>query len=643
MKSAQTLQDRAIGFFNRVLAVQTPDPEVRRRSTFLVVLSSGVLFTLAALVAINLFNWIASPSPKELFYIAADLAYGLIIAGLLFLNRSGYVRWAGYGFLILMIAMFTLSFGITTMDRVLMAYAIPVLASSFVISPGSSFLFALLSASAYTIAYLAGEPSQGYNYVSMMGLFVMAIVAWLAAQSLEDALRDMRQALARQSASENQVRRLNEDLQGRTRELDALNRAGRVMVSTLNSQAVLQLVIGEVRSLLDAEGASVLLRDPASDNLIFAAAAGSGAAGLVGARLPMTSGIAGWVMRERKTALVSDAHRDPRFCENVDEMTGLTTRSVVAVPLMFKGAVWGVVEAINKSGAVFTDRDCEVLEALTSSAAIAIENARLYEAEREQFRRLQHSQAQLVQSEKMAALGRLVASIAHEINNPLQAVQNSLDLTREELEGGMRRDKLTRYVGMAGNEIDRLTTIVRRMRDFYRPARDGMTTTDVHAVLKDVLELTGKQLQHSNIRVEREWAADLPPIRANPDYLKQVFLNLVLNAIDAMEAQGGTLRVYTALDHMQPAQGNAMLPAVCIEFNDTGEGIAPHDLPNLFEPFFTTKATGTGLGLSICYEIVQAHNGQITVESHPEAGTTFRILLPVGQQIATRSTLGSAA
>ncbi len=633
----ETMWSRWLAFLNRLLTVNAQDSDTRRRGRLLGILLLSTLLAVFLLTAINLFDFSRSLASSEAagtpFAVLIDVAIILFLVGLLFLNRSGRTRWAGYSFLTLYVVVISSSFGTATLDRVLLTLTIPTLAASFLVSPASSFLFALLSTVSYTLFYLFTSPPQSYSYVSIMGLFMISVVSWLAAANLEGALRDIHQALAREHAAQGNVTRLNEDLERRTRELSALNAAGRAMVSTLNSEAVLKLMIDEVRRLLDAEGASVMLRDPASpdDDLVFAAAAGLNSETLVGTRMPATTGIAGWVMRERQSAVVSDVRRDSRFYDQVDSVTGQTTRSVVAVPLMFKGAMWGAVEAVNKAGGVFGERDREILEALASSAAIAIENARLYETEREQFRRLKQTQAQLVQVEKMAALGRLLASISHEINNPLQAIQNSLELAGDELEGSLRPDKLTRYVGIAGKEVERLAAIVRRMRDFYRPAREGLQPTDAHAVLQSVLELADKQLQHSHVTVECEWAMDLPDIPANPDYLKQVFLNLVLNAIDAMAARGaGTLRVRTTVCEMQQ-RNNRAVPAVCIEFGDTGDGMSPEVIAHLFEPFVTTKSEGTGLGLSISYGLIEAHNGQITAMSQAGVGTTFTILLPVSE------------
>jgi len=436
---------------------------------------------------------------------------------------------------------------------------------------------------------------------------------------------------------------LHAETQRRARELTALNKATLALTSTLNLKSVLELMITEARALVDAEGASVVLLS--DSELAFAAATGPGAEQLVGVKMPITAGIAGWVVREGRAVRVDDVQRDPRFYTGIDKKTSLTTRSVLAVPLRIKGAIAGIVEAINKIGplgattqySVFDEHDLEMLQMMADSAAIAIENARLYQVEQDQLQRLQESQAQLIQSAKMAALGRLVASITHEINNPLQAIQNSLTLAQEEMENGLRPEKMARYLGMADVEIERLTNIVRRLRDFYRPTRQERQFTDVRMVLEGVLELTGKQLQHSHIAVEREdlCVDGLPLVWANADHLKQVFLNLVLNAIDAMSApaaegtQGGTLRVRTALDTCRSRDGSER-PAVRIEFSDTGEGIPPEIMSHLFEPFVTTKSDGTGLGLSISYGIIEAHNGQITVTTQ-SGGTTFTIWLPVGE------------
>jgi len=308
----------------------------------------------------------------------------------------------------------------------------------------------------------------------------------------------------------------------------------------------------------------------------------------------------------------------------------------IFMPIKIRDRVIGVIEAgyDKQTKGHIGDEEVLVLAAFVDQVAAALENARLYRVEREQLRRLQESQAQLVQAEKMAALGRLIGSISHEINNPLQAIHGSLTLIEEVVEGGLRPEKLKHYVGIAEQSAERITNIVRRVREFYRPASQAMRPTDVRTVLEAVLELADNQLKRGNVAVEQERVGDLPLVQANADELQQVLLNLVLNAVDAMAApaaggaHGGTLRVHMGQDRMQTRDGSAQ-PAVRIEVSDTGDGIPPELLPHIFEPFTTTHPDKMALGLSISYAIIESRGGQMTVTSQVGVGTTFTILLPV--------------
>jgi two-component system NtrC family sensor kinase len=401
--------------------------------------------------------------------------------------------------------------------------------------------------------------------------------------------------------------------------------------------------------MLTAEGVAVLLHEPADEELVFAAVASPSAEIMIGTQVPLETSIAGWVVREKKPTLIKDAQHDERFYDHIDSITGLTTHSVLAVPLNFGGKVTGVIEATNKVTGSFNLHDLGLLEALASSAAIAIENARLYQELQDKMLALQEAQTQLVQQEKMAALGRLSSSITHEINNPLQAIQNSLALLEDEVGDERRSKKLDQYLGIARDEIDRISAIMYRMRsfysgvygqrlrktadsdtidDFYRSTNQELRPIDLHQLLEHILQLVSNQLEDKAVTVDRKWAVDMPVICGNPDHLKQVFLNLTLNAIDAMADSGGTLYLSTELDSVQPDQSRPQ-QVVLVEFSDTGVGISPENLSQVFEPFFSTKEAGSGLGLSICYKIMRAHEGQIGVESQPGLGTTFTIKLPV--------------
>jgi two-component system NtrC family sensor kinase len=309
-------------------------------------------------------------------------------------------------------------------------------------------------------------------------------------------------------------------------------------------------------------------------------------------------------------------------------------RNWLGVPLIASGRTIGLYSIDKAEPGYFTAEHMQLTEGLATQAALSIQNALLYQAEREQYNRLQISQAQLIQAEKMSALGRLSASIAHEINNPLQAIQGCLTLLEKALNKGPMEAKVERYLRIVSGEIERIAVIVRRMRGFYQPSPEDWRPTDVPAVLDSVLELSAKQLQYSRITVEWMPSNGVPPVWANMNNLKQVFLNLVLNAIDAMP-QGGKLCLSATLAEMVPKHKAEVEPAVRIEMSDTGVGMSPEIVSRIFEPFYTTKEQGSGLGLAISYGIIEAHGGQISVNSHEGEGTTFTILLPVTSQSRT--------
>jgi two-component system NtrC family sensor kinase len=353
------------------------------------------------------------------------------------------------------------------------------------------------------------------------------------------------------------------------------------------------------------------------------------------ARLPADTGISGWVLKHEEPLLLGNVVEDDRYWTPPDLEIPTTLRAVVAVPLLSQGEAIGVLWVGSAEADRYTREDLHTLQALASSLSIAVQNAQLYQDLRALLRERERTQAHMIHTEKMAALGRLVASLAHEINNPLQAVQGCLTLGREELGDIEIRSEdaeaLAYYLNIAEDEIERISGIVRRMRDFYRPAREGMKPTNVHDVLGGIIALTNKQLQHSNVDIEREWQEDLPEVLGNADHLKQVFLNLVLNAIDAMP-EGGTLTIRTGPGRMPAGEGLPDTATVRIDFKDTGSGIPKEVLSRIFEPFFTTKEHGSGLGLSISYNIIRSHNGDIIVTSEEGDGTTFTILLPVKEE-----------
>jgi PAS domain S-box-containing protein len=234
-----------------------------------------------------------------------------------------------------------------------------------------------------------------------------------------------------------------------------------------------------------------------------------------------------------------------------------------------------------------------------------------------------HAQEALIQTEKLALTGRLAASLAHEINNPLQSVIGCLGLVRESLEAGDEED-VRELLQIAAEELDRAARTVSDLRDMNKPAGpEDREPADVNLQLEHILMLTRNQCQKRGVEVEWRPAEDLPMLMLVPDRMNQVYLNLLLNALDAMPG-GGRLCVSTGCD--------GGLGQVWIAFADTGRGIAPEDLPHVFDPFYTTKSEGLGLGLYITRNILEQHGGRIEVESLLGEGATFTIWLPVPEE-----------
>lgn len=236
----------------------------------------------------------------------------------------------------------------------------------------------------------------------------------------------------------------------------------------------------------------------------------------------------------------------------------------------------------------------------------------------ERTRELREIQSHLIQSEKLASIGKLAAGIAHEINNPLGGILIYSHLLLEDVpEGHPHHDNLQKIV----KETTRCKGIVKGLLDFARPKEPEWAPTDIHDLLDACLMLTGRQALFQNIRVEKDYQSSLPRITADRGQLQQVFMNMIFNAAEAMEGKG-TLTLRTS------GSGGA---EVTVEIADTGHGIRDEDQERLFEPFFTTKEVGqgTGLGLAISYGIIQKHNGTIEVRSEPGRGATFIIRLPM--------------
>ncbi len=312
----------------------------------------------------------------------------------------------------------------------------------------------------------------------------------------------------------------------------------------------------------------------------------------------------------------SNSQEDPRFNHPIARM--IPHKSVLIQPMRWKGeSIGGFALAWLKDHHRFTSDEIRLTEAIALQAAVARENSRLYEAEKQQVAELKRTQAQLIQSTKLAAIGELAANIAHEINNPLTSVLGFASYLAEQVPPGQPwREELDLIQEEAGRARD----IVRDLLHFSRQREFIPQITDLNTVLEQTLAMVRRQGALESITLREEYASGLAPVEVDVPRIKQVVLNLINNAVYVMKDRGGSLTIRSS------ASGDT----VQVEVIDTGTGIAPEHMHRIFEPFFTTKpeVSGTGLGLSVSLGIVESHGGSIEVQSEFGKGSTFTVKLP---------------
>jgi signal transduction histidine kinase len=245
----------------------------------------------------------------------------------------------------------------------------------------------------------------------------------------------------------------------------------------------------------------------------------------------------------------------------------------------------------------------------------------LFRAFNRMIEELEHHQEQLVQSGKIAAIGTLTSGVAHELNNPVNNIMLTAEALKEDF-SQLGEEEALEMIQDILVQSARASDIVKNLLDFSRSEQPEFDEVSITGVIKDTLKLVQNQLTLSGIDVKRDLGGDLPPILGNVKTLQQVFLNLFINAIQAMK-NGGTLTIRCSLSEDRHW--------LLVEVTDTGVGIAPEDLPHIFEPFYTTKEVGrgTGLGLSVSFSIIQKHGGHLEVKSQLGKGSTFTVSLPV--------------
>ncbi len=373
----------------------------------------------------------------------------------------------------------------------------------------------------------------------------------------------------------------------------------RDLASTLDLDTLLDDIVRAAADITQAEAASILLYDDTARQLYFQVATNIDEPTMRGLVVPLEKSIAGWIVNNRQSVRIDDAHKDTRFFSDVEQTIGYSTRSLLGIPLVTKNKVVGVLEVINKKRGKFTDPDESMLTVLGAQAAVAIENARLFQ-----------------QSD-------LIAEFVHELRTPLASLSTATYLL---LRPEMSREQRDQIVNNIHNETLRLNSLASSFLDLARLESGRVQFRKMRFSVADLLyecrDVMISKAQETDVQMRVDVPNDMPLLEADRDKVKQVMLNLLSNAIKYNRPNGSVM-----------ISGNYTDTEISIGIQDTGMGIPEDSVPHLFEKFFRVrehegKATGTGLGLSICKQIVQGHNGRIEVKSKIGVGTAFTLFLP---------------
>lgn len=456
----------------------------------------------------------------------------------------------------------------------------------------------------------------------------------------------------------------------RIEELAALNEVGTLLASTLDLNALFRLIMDRIQALMGVEASSLLLKDEERNELVFQIGLGQHGAAVKDRRMKVSLGIAGWVLNHGTPLIVPDVRQDRRFFQGVDDDTGFTTKSVLCVPLKTRDKVIGVIQVLNRPpDHVFTQDDLNLLSAIATHAATAIENARLYaqvrshaeELERKVQKRTQEVEAANTQLE--AALERaelashhksaFLANVSHELRTPLNTIIGFSEVLQDQLFGPLT-EKQARHVQNIHRAGDQLLQLINDLLDLSKveAGRIELHRQEIRIgdLITDAIAMTRNQADKKDLTVEFLPEEALPSVYADPYRVTQILANLLSNAVK-FTPNGGRVtvtarRVQGSAFRVQGSEGTDYEPSttnhepredfVEIRVQDTGIGILPENQAKLFQPFERLETSlgkryeGTGLGLAIAKRLVEMHEGRIWVESEGEdKGSTFSFTLPV--------------
>jgi signal transduction histidine kinase/putative methionine-R-sulfoxide reductase with GAF domain len=411
--------------------------------------------------------------------------------------------------------------------------------------------------------------------------------------------------------------RLLQQAHARAARLHTLARLHQRVSASLDTDEVLRAITRAAAELMDAPLVAISLADEATQTLERRAFSDDTLGeDHPGARRRFGEAAMGWVAVHRRALNIPDVFADDRVLAQAwCRRHGFT--SALLLPVPFQDTLLGVLVLFGRTPFVLDAADEDLLESFLAQAALAIHNAAVHEQLRTAHADLERSQEQLIHSEKLSALGQLVAGVAHELNNPLSAVLGNAYL----VEAKLAAPSMRRHIEGIREGAERAAEIVRNLLQFARKVATSREDIDLGQLVERVLMLVSNAGVTQKITIARDLAPGLPSTAGDPGQIQQVFLNLVNNAFQAMDESGGTVTVRSRL------VGGRLR----VEVEDTGPGVPAEIRTRIFDPFFTTKPVGqgTGLGLSVAHGIISAHEGRIWVEEGPSGGARFVVDLPV--------------
>lgn len=402
------------------------------------------------------------------------------------------------------------------------------------------------------------------------------------------------------------------------RALDTILRIDHIMSTISDLRQLLRLIMAEAEKLADSEASSVMLYDPVQGDLFFEVVMTPDERireVIKRIRVPMgDQSIAGCAASHREPVVVHDVYNDPRFFKRSDEQSSFKTRNLVAVPMLRKERLIGVIEVLNKRGSgSFTEDDRRMLEVLAHQAAIAIENAQLFEAN--------------LKAERLAAIGQAVAGLAHYVKNIVTGMKGSTILVETAIQEESY-EMLPRAWEILRRSSEKVTTLVQDMLSYSKERQPELAPVEINAVIEEVKALYDERAKQAEATIQLELDENIPPIPLDEIGIHRCMTNFVGNALDALappkreSKKPPRLVIRTRLN--EPTR------ELCIEIDDNGCGIAPEKLEKIWEPFVSDKGSrGTGLGLAVTKKIIHEHGGRVEATSQLGQGSEFRIIFPI--------------